>query len=140
MGSEDPAGSLRPMTFDTDVLIWYLRGNDRARALLVGVPFDRRVVPAMAYFELLQGCAGAQDARTIRKFISRNFSRVLHISEQVSHRAASLLERYAPSHGLEAADALIAATALVNRQSLATGNVAHYRIIRNLDVVVFSPS
>ncbi len=128
------------MTFDTDVLIWYLRGNERARALLTGVPYDRRVVPAMTYFELLQGCTGAQDVRTVRKFITRNFSRVLHISEQVSHRAASLLERYAVSHGLEAADALIAATALVNRQSLATGNAAHYRIIRGLEVVVFSPS
>jgi predicted nucleic acid-binding protein len=63
---------------------------------------------------------------------------VLHISEQVSHRAASLLERYAVSHGLEAADALIAATALVNRQSLATGNATHYRVVRGLDVVVFS--
>lgn len=128
------------MTFDTDVLIWYLRGNERARALLARVPFDRRVVPAMAYFELLQGCTGARDARTIRKFVTRNFSRILHISEQVSHRTASLLERYAASHGLEAADALIAATALVNKQSLATGNAAHYRIIRGLDVVVFSPS
>ena len=128
------------MTFDTDVLIWYLRGNEGARALLAEVPFDRRLVPAMAYFELLQGCTSARDARTIRKFITQNFSRVLHISEQVSHRAASLLERYAASHGLEAADALIAATALVNRQSLTTGNAAHYRIIRGLDVVVFSPS
>ena len=128
------------MTFNTDVLIWYLRGNERARALLAGVPFDRRVVPAMVYFELLQGCIDAREARTIRKFVTRNFSRVLHISEQVSHRAASFLERYAPSHGLEAADALIAATALVNRQSLTTGNAAHYRIIRGLDLVVFSPS
>jgi len=33
---------------------------------------------------------------------------------------------------------LIAATALVNRQSLATGNATHYRVIRGLDVVVFS--
>ena len=126
------------MTFDTDVLIWYLRGNERARALLTRVPFDRRLLPAMVYFELLQGCTGAQDVRILRKLIRQNFSRVLHISEQVSHRAASLLERYAVSHGLEAADALIAATALVNRQSLATGNATHYRVIRGLDVVVFS--
>ena len=128
------------MTFDTDVLIWYLRGNERARALVAGVPFDRRMVSAMAYFELLQGCTKTQDLRTVRKFVTRNFSRLLHISEQVSHRARSLLERYAVSHGLEAADALIAATALVSRQSLTTGNAAHYRIVRGLDVVVFSPS
>ena len=126
------------MTFDTDVLIWYLRGNERARRLLTGVPFDRRVLPAMVYFELLQGCTGAQDVRTLRMLTRQNFSRVLHISEEVSHRAASLLERYAVSRGLEAADALIAATALVNRQSLATGNATHYRVIRGLDVVVFS--
>jgi len=101
------------MTFVTDVLIWYLCGNERARAPLAGVPFD---------------------------LITQTFSSVLHISEKVSHRAASFLERYAASHGLEAADALIAATALVNRQNLTTGNATHYRIIRGLDVVVFSPS
>lgn len=128
------------MTFDTDVLVWYLRGNERASVFLAGVSFDRRLIPAMAYFELLQGCRGAQDLRTVRKFVNRNFSRVLHISEQVSLRAASLLERHAVSHGLEAGDALIAATALVNRQSLATGNTGHYQMIRGLEVVAFSPS
>ena len=128
------------MTFDTDVLIWYVRGNERARAFVAGVPFDRRAVSAMVYFELLQGCTGARDVRTVRKFIARNFSRVLHLSEQVSLRATSLLERYGVSHGLEAADALIASTALVTRQSLATGNAAHYRVLRGLDIVSFMPS
>ncbi len=127
------------MTFDTDILIWYLRGNERARAFVAGVPFDRRTVPAMVYFELLQGCAGPRDVRTVHKFIAQNFSQLLHISEQVSHRAMSLLERYAVSHGLEAADAIVAATALVSRKRLATGNVAHYKSLRGLDLVPFRP-
>ena len=128
------------MTFDTDVLVWYLRGNERARSFLAGIPFAHRVIPAMVYFELLQGCRGAQDVRAVRKFVNRNFSRTLHISEQASQRAATLLERYTASHGLEAGDALIAATVLVNRQSFATGNVAHYRMIRGLELVKFSPA
>ncbi len=140
MGQEDPAPPVRPMTFDTDVLIWYLRGNEKARIFLAGFPFDDRRVSAMAYFELLQGCRTAQDLRTVRKFIMRNFSRVLPMSEQVSQRATSLLERYVVSHNLEAADALIAATALVNRQRLATGNAGHYRMVRGLEVVIFSPT
>ena len=127
------------MTFDSDILIWYLRGNEEARAFVARVPFDRRVIPAMVYFELLQGCAGARDVHTVRRFVVRNFSRLLHISEQVSHRAASLLERFAVSHGLEAADALIAATAQVNRLKLATGNAAHFRHLPGLNVVVFRP-
>ena len=127
------------MTFDTDILIWYLRGNERARIFLAGIPFERRLIPAMAYFELLQGCRGISQLRTVRKFIAQNFSEVLHISEQVSHRALSLLERYATSHGLEAADALIAATALVNRHRLATGNPVHYKALSGLDLVPFTP-
>jgi predicted nucleic acid-binding protein len=126
--------------FDTDVLVWYLRGNARARAFIAEVPFPDRMVSAMVYFELLQGCMAARDLRTVRKFIARNFSRLVHLSEQVSQRAASLLERHAVPHGLEAADAVIAATALINRQRLATGNTAHYRPIRGLDLVVFTPS
>jgi predicted nucleic acid-binding protein len=128
------------VTFDTDVLIWYLRGNARARSFLAGVPFDRRMLPAMAYFELLQGCRSAQEIRTVRKFAARNFLRIVHINEQISHRASSLLERYAVSHGLEGADALIAATALVNRVKLATGNAAHYRGLPGLSLSVFIPS
>ena len=127
------------MTFDTDILIWYLRGNERARIFLADIPFEQRLIPAMVYFELLQGCRGVDELRTVRKFVAQNFSKVLHISEQVSHRALSLLDRYSVSHGLEAADALIAATALVNRQRLATGNPAHYKALRGLDLVPFKP-
>jgi predicted nucleic acid-binding protein len=140
MDQEDSTAQVRPMTFDTDLLIWYLRGNERARAFLAGLPFDRRILPAMTYFELLQGCTAAKDVRTVRKFVARNFSRIAHINEQISHRASSLLERYAVSHGLEAADALIAATAVANREKLATGNAAHYRGLPGLGLVIFTPS
>ncbi len=127
------------MTFDTDILVWYLRGNERARIFLSGIPFQRRILSVMVYFELLQGCRDSRELRTVRKFIQQNFSRVVHLSEQISHRALSLLERHALSHGIEGADAMIAATALVNRQSLATGNPAHYRALRGLEVITFKP-
>jgi hypothetical protein len=126
------------MTFDSDILVWYLRGNDRARQFVIGYPFELRRVSAMVYFELLQGCASQREIRTVQRFIAQNISRILHLSDQVSHRASSLLERYAASHGLEAADALIAATALVSRDGLATGNVAHYRPVPGLNLVRFS--
>jgi predicted nucleic acid-binding protein len=88
------------MTFDTDVLVWYLRGNARAQAFVAAVPFDRRWLSAMAYFELLQGCTSSNEVRTLRKFVGKNFSRVVPISEQISHRAGTLLERHAVSRGL----------------------------------------
>jgi predicted nucleic acid-binding protein/antitoxin (DNA-binding transcriptional repressor) of toxin-antitoxin stability system len=134
-----PTAQVRQMTFDTDILIWYLRGNERARIFLSGIPFGRRALSVMVYFELLQGCRGKSEQRSVHKFIQQNFSCVIHLSEQISHRALSLLERHAISHGIEAADSLIAATALVNRHSLATGNPAHYRPIRGLELVVFHP-
>ena len=44
------------MMFDTDILIWCLRGNERARTFLTGVTHHERKLPAMTYFELFQGC------------------------------------------------------------------------------------
>ncbi len=127
------------MTFDTNVLVWYLRGNVRAEAFVSGVPFDRRWLSAMVYFELLQGCTSPKEVRTLRKFVGKNFSRVVPISEQISHRAGTLLERHAVSHGLRAADALIAATSLVAGKSFSTSNLAHFRHIPGLRLVSFTP-
>lgn len=127
------------MTFDTDLLLWYFRGNERAKDLLARIPFEKRTISALVYMELLQGCLDAKERRMVEKFIAQNFSRFVRLSEAISHRAIVLLEKYALSHGLRVADALLAATALILRLKLATANLRRYRFIKGLELLPFSP-
>ena len=51
----------------------------------------------------------------------------------------SLVEQYAPAHGMRAGDALIAATALEAAQPLCTSNAKHFRAIPLLEVLRLVP-
>ena len=127
------------MIVDTDILIWYFRGDEAARRFLTQVPFPERTVSALTVMELLQGCRDQRETRDTAVFVSENLAAVIHPDEAISRRALQLLERYAQRAGLRVVDALIAATALEHRAALATANVRHYRAITGLSVVGFRP-
>ena len=127
------------MIVDTDVLVWYFRGDDAARRFLARIPFPDRAVSALTVMELLQGCRDQREARDMAAFVSENLAVVIHPDEAISRRAIRLLELHALRAGLRVVDALIAATALEARVALATANVRHYRVIAGLSVVRFRP-
>ncbi len=125
------------MMFDTDVLIWFLRGNEKAGHLIDGAP--ERTLSAIALMELLQGARSVQESREIRRFLQRHGFRVLPVTESISHLAIALIEEHALRDGLQLADSLISATARENGETLATGNMKHFRRIKNLDLKPFRP-
>ena len=127
------------MIVDTDILVWYFRGDDAARRFLARIPFPDRAVSALTVMELLQGCRDQREARDMAVFVSENLAAVIHPDEAISRRAIRLLELHALRAGLRVVDALIAATALEARVALATANVRHYRVIASLSVVRFRP-
>jgi predicted nucleic acid-binding protein len=120
-------------------LIHYLRGHARAEAFLRAVPHPLRRISVVAYLELLQGARDRRELDAIRKDVRRNFVEVLPISEAISHQATRLVERHALTDGLRVADALIAATVLVRGFRLATANARHFRAVKGLKLVPFSP-
>jgi predicted nucleic acid-binding protein len=124
---------------DTDILIWYFRGDEAARRFLGRVSFPERAISALTMMELIQGCRDGREAREVGVFVSENLAAVIHPDEDISRRAIRLLERHAVSAGLRVVDALIAATALETGAALATANVRHYRAIAGLSVVSFRP-
>jgi predicted nucleic acid-binding protein len=124
---------------DTDILIWYFRGDEAAHRFLTRVPFPERTVSALTVMELLQGCRDQRETRDTAVFVSENLAAVIHPDETISRRALQLLELYARRAGLRVVDALIAATALEHSVALATANVRHYRAITGLSVVAFRP-
>jgi hypothetical protein len=127
------------MIFDTDVLIWYFRGNQKARELISGVPYKDRQVSSLCMMELVQGCRDRQELRWLKEFISGNIADVIHPDERISDKAIALLEGHASSDGLRTVDALVAATALRVDATLVTANYKHFRKITGLEILKFVP-
>ncbi len=125
------------MLFDTDVLIWLMRGNDKAAKLVDGTE-DRRI-SVITYMELLQGARNKQEIKTIKSFLSDFSFLMLPLSENIGHRAMIYVEMHGLKVGMYIADALIAATAVENGLALLTANQRHYRAIPDLDMKVFRP-
>ncbi|MBE3100196.1 MAG: PIN domain-containing protein [Planctomycetes bacterium] len=120
------------MIFDTDVLVWVLRGN-RSAAAVLDAESDRQV-SVVTYMELLKGARDKRDAAEIKAFLARRALRVLPLTEGIGHRACIYIEEYGLKAGLGLADALVAATAAEGRLTLCTANRKHYRLISDLDV------
>jgi len=122
---------------DTDVLIWYMRGNEKAYQFIHGLQtFNISVV---TYIELVQGMRNKNELNSLRGALLTWNTRILHVSEEISAKAMFLVEQYYLSHSLLLADALIGATAIHHGLPLVTGNDKHYKIIRGLKIKKFRP-
>ena len=120
---------------DTDVLIWYLRGNEKARNILKNLDFAISIV---TYMEIIQGIRNKRELNIFRKFIKSWGIQVIHINEEISSKAAFYMEEFALSHSMAMADSLIAATASVNGLILLTGNDKHYKFL-DIEIETFRP-
>lgn len=137
MGSRRPSSAVGPVVFDSDVLIWYLRGREESREFLETIAPSARLLPAIVVMELVRGCRDRAELRRLHRFLDGAFAGTVHISEEISRRASALVDRHALSHDIAPDDALVAATALTVRAPLATGNVADYRYIAGLSLKPF---
>src|SRR3972149_11441867 len=99
MVEKSSAAAVQRVVFDTDVLIWYLRGNGKARRFLELVPHQQRALSSLTFMELLQGCRNQEESRQIKVFISENISFVIHPDEITSRRAISFLDQHGLTHG-----------------------------------------
>ena len=125
------------MLIDTDVLIWLLRGRASARKLLNGI--DEVTLSAVTYMELVQGMRNKEEFRLLRQTIHQQDWFVLPIDENISQRATVFIENYALSHGLQLADALIAASAVESGATLISANTKHYKVIPDIDLRTYRP-
>ena len=125
------------MLIDTDVLIWNLRGNERAAEYLDQLAGFS--ISSITWMELCQGVRDTAELRALKRALHYWQADVLHVDNAISARAAFLVEEYGLSHSLQMADALIAATALEGGLELLTANDRHYRFIKGLAIQVFRP-
>ena len=123
------------MIIDTDVLIWYLKGNEKARkAVYANIPFKISVIN---YLEILQGMKNKRELQLLQKYMKKWSTEIIQINENISTRAMYFVEDYHLSHSMELGDAIIAATALENHDILLTANDKHYSFIPNINISKF---
>lgn len=125
------------MLFDTDVLIWVLRGNPKAAKAVEAC--DQRSLSVVTYMELLQGARNKAEIRSVKAFLADIRFTAIPLTENIGHRASIYMEEYVLVDSMSMADALIAATAIEAKQSLISGNAKHYKAIQDLDLKRFRP-
>ena len=122
---------------DTDVLIWYMKGNEKAyKAIEMANNFFISVV---TYMELVRGMRNKKELNSLRKSIHSWDAKVLYISEEISSKAMFYVEQHFLSHSLQLADALIGATAVAYGLPILTGNDKHYRTVKDIQITKFRP-
>jgi predicted nucleic acid-binding protein len=119
------------LIIDTDVLIWYLRGNEKAKTIVEdAVPFSISVV---TYMEIIQGMRNKEEFKVFQKQLLKWNTKIIQIDQEISSRAMFYVQEYALSHSMMLADALIAGTAVQNSETVLTANDKHYRFIPNIE-------
>ncbi len=122
--------------FDTDVIIWYLKGNKKAYNLVHQSNF---CISCVTYMELVQGMRNKEELRLLKRVLKQWGVKVIFINEEISSRALFYMEEYFLSHNLQLADALIGSTAILYGMKLITANDKHYKILKDLEIEVFRP-
>ena len=125
------------MLIDTEVLVWYMRGNEKAKHLIRNTKgFSISVV---TYMELVQGLRNKEELSILRNSFKSWSATIIYINEEISAKAMFLVEQYFLSHSIQLADALIGATSMIYGLPLLTANTKHYKIMRNIILKKFSP-
>jgi predicted nucleic acid-binding protein len=125
------------MVIDSDVLIWYIRGNKNAqKAINNNIPFKISVIN---YMEVIQGMKDKKELKLFQKYLKKWSVDIMQINENISTKAMFLVENYFLSSSLELGDAIIASTALENQEIVLTGNDKHYKFIPNIQIQEFKP-
>jgi len=125
------------MIIDTDVLIWYMRGNEKAFDLIESISSFQ--ISVITYMELVQGMRNKNELNELRKALRIWNAKILYVTEEISSKAMFFMEKHYLGHSLEIADSLIAATSISSALPLLTGNDKHYKILPDLELKVFRP-
>jgi predicted nucleic acid-binding protein len=122
-------GMSNAVLVDTDVLIDYLRGNDKA-VTFIDKFSSHIILSSIVVAELYAGVKGTNELSVLNNFVS--LFRIVSIDSDIA-KAGGLYKRdFGKSHGVGLADAILAATADKENAKLKTLNVKHYPMIKGL--------
>ncbi|MCF6354595.1 MAG: type II toxin-antitoxin system VapC family toxin [Candidatus Polarisedimenticolaceae bacterium] len=125
------------MIYDTGILIWVQRGNEKAARLIE--KDEDKYLSIQSYMELLQGAKNKMHHKYVKDFVCEFGFSILPFTENIGHRALVYVEEYALSSNMRAGDAIISATAVENNMTLASSNSKHFKAVKELQLKVFKP-
>lgn len=124
---------------DTDILIDAAHSVEDAVNCLQQIE-DKSLlaISVVTSMEMIVGCRNKKELTLLDHFFQR--FEILSLDNRISDTATELLKTYRLSHGLLIADALIAATAIVNGIQLISKNRKDYRFIEQLELLEYPHS
>jgi len=120
---------------DTDVLIWYLRGNKKSFKTIESL--EKFSISVITYMELVQGMRNKKELNSLRQALHAWNATILYITEEISAKAMFAVEQHFLSHSMQLADALVGSTAVAHGLPLLTGNDKHYKIMKDVQIKRF---
>ena len=115
----------RPL-LDSDVLIDYLRRNPQAVAFVLGLT-QRPLLSVVSVAELYSGVRDGEERTALDNLVGG--FRIIRINRAIAVRAGLHRRQFQKSHGVQLADALIAATAEEADAELFTLNTKHFPML-----------
>lgn len=114
---------------DIDVLVDISKAHTEAADFVDALPGEL-AMSRISAMELIIGARNKREQAIIENFI--NCYRIEEVSDVIGQSAYHYVKQYAKSHGMMIADALIAATAMVNNLVLVSKNEKHFKAIEGL--------
>lgn len=118
-----------PILLDTDVLVDFLRGNDKAVAY-VELHADDIILSAITAAELYAGVKGDAELEKLDALLS--VFEVVPVDAALARSGGLHKRDYGASHRVGLADGIIAATAESRGAALKTLNTRHYPMLKGL--------
>ncbi len=122
----------KPVLPDTDILVDFLRGHEKAVSFIRKYDSDI-ILSAMVVAELYAGVKGESEETVLGEFVS--LFRVVPVTAEIARTAGMYKRDYGSSHGIGLADAVVAATAMAENADLKTINTRHYPMLGDLKPV-----
>jgi predicted nucleic acid-binding protein len=114
-------------------MIDVMRGYEPAIEWLTSVSDQEISLPGLVAMELLQGCQNAKEQKRLEKSLS--LYKLYWAEPQDCDRAFKSFATHHLSHNIGLLDALIAETVIGFGAELATFNVKHYRVLKELKTI-----
>ncbi len=119
----------KKLLIDTDIIIDFLRGFDKA-VRYIKSHSEEIVLSVITVAELYAGVKGNDEHEELDDLIA--LFPILQITTEVARIGGLYKREYFKSHGVGLADGLIAASAEINDAVLKTLNIKHYPMIKGL--------
>lgn len=123
---------MEQIVLDTNILIEILKANQGIVKKLKSTNAIYKI-SSISVMELYFGALNKKELIILKKFV--NSFEIVNINENISICGTDLTYKYAKSHGLHIADALIAATTLELGCKLFTLNIKDFHFIDNLSLL-----